>query len=493
MTVDLTRTRTPAALRSNSFRLPERSLGKSEDKVSTVRSFDLTHTLKRSWVRYQRVNLPNASSSGHRGSAFSETSSGNSERSCSRDAERGSTTQEQTRSFSNAIGILVHLGDRTVVELTRKLRDSGNLRALAWAVPTLLDARESRNQFESTTGDPAVDAETRIMAATVALSLGANGDQLLQDARQADPEHVSGTDFFFHPLAAMHPFPAAIGLISDALDRGDDRLLRLTAPVIKRVAELDVPGLTDLLLRAIESRSSEVMTFALFALQNRRSTKALTPLLKFAQKSEGKVAEVAINSAIASGPTGDDGFAELWPKCSNSFARSVLAARRPLSSEVPWLVQTGIGPDAHWNRRSALLALGYVPDDGNALTSIAPGVLAEQCSLPDQDVAMTAHSWLSAILKGQHRGRCQNVRPRTNVFLGRLEISLRKLASAGPDEPSHPRRCNRRRVALERAQRRRHRSFSGQSHRRGPESAARSDARRCRASRTPQAAKNRRA
>lgn len=302
----------------------------------------------------------------------------------------------------SAIRILIYLNEREVVPLTRSFREGeGQLAALAWMAPAILDVKEEIPALEATALSPDVKSQSRVMAMAVASHLGADLGRLLPQAIEANPSEKRGFAFLLMMQASFAPFPEVVPLLSAELDTDDPKRHELLGAALMRAVEASFPGSEQLLLKALRGTSSRLLMAALMALGQRRLGMALEPLLEFMRASNStELRAMALPAAMASGPRSTEPFRDLWDKAPQAAHwRWVLAGRLRDVGEAPGLITQATDRNQDWKaRRIAILSASRLPFPA-ALKAIAPAVLQEPVSLPDQSLNFSSHMLLSGLVE----------------------------------------------------------------------------------------------
>ena len=301
----------------------------------------------------------------------------------------------------NAMRILIHVGDMEVISLARQyqVQKEGPISQMALLVPGLLKANSERQRLAEIVLNPRQDSGRRMFTLWSLIAIGEHLGEIFQSICENIPEERRGVRITFLGFAAQHPYPEVVPILADIMKEADAETEFLIGHVLMRIAELDRTDVNNLLLQALSHSRDDIKRAALAALALRRDPRTLQSALQIAATGDKSLGRLALVAAVASGPESIEPFREIWSRHPNALSwRCVLAARLKVSQESQIMEEMATNQQAHWKeRRSAILALGCMPEP-QGLLRVAPQILAESDSLPDNHVAFYHHDCLSSIM-----------------------------------------------------------------------------------------------
>ncbi|WP_377807922.1 hypothetical protein ABNQ38_14670 (plasmid) [Azospirillum sp. A29] len=307
------------------------------------------------------------------------------------------------RILENAIRVLIFLAEPSVCALCDPLMTrTDTLAAFAKLVPALVPALYDRSRYEARLLDSNATPEDRASSLFVLASSGADLGEIYRKLKmiEADPQKLKFLEFWFLMLCVQSPFPDAIPLLEEALRSADGKSSLPLIGALASLGNLPLPAATDMLLGAVDHQDPQVRRCALIGLQARRSRAALRRLVdRYAREDSEEQAVGLATAIVASGPRSmsdlqgrlDLPVIQLW--------QCILAMRLRDVSMADRLVAIACDPARHWQvQRAAVFAAGRLPYE-EAMTRIAPVVLAERSPLViDRSWSLRCHASLSAIL-----------------------------------------------------------------------------------------------
>jgi hypothetical protein len=281
--------------------------------------------------------------------------------------------------LANAIRILILLGEPTLFDLCRSLRDRNDMAGtLAVLVPAIIPALVDWTPFEARILNETAEFQERRQALMSLASSGRPLDNLLNHLQTTNPQGWPRWIPSLWLLAALRPFAAAIPIAEAVLASGNQQLGHGLVDVILRQGLAPGDAVKGLLVRALDTQQTMVRWSAALVMCRRRDPTARPSLFgRYGQEADPGV-QLSLAMAIAS--SGATSAADLAARSDNPRAdywSAVVAHRTRDLDFADHLVSFATDPDRAWPvRRAAIAASGRLPYEA-ALQRIEASVMAE--------------------------------------------------------------------------------------------------------------------
>jgi hypothetical protein len=311
-------------------------------------------------------------------------------------------TMEETV-LAGAIRVLISLAEPSICTLCEPLllrKDA--IGVFAAFVPALVPEFCDRAHFEHRVLDRSAGTEERMTALSVLASVGADLGDIYRRMNLIEGSSESkGWNSLFLALCSRAPFPDAIPLLDRQLKAPDENSINLIAPILMKLGELTTPDATGMLIRALSHANPRIRQCASIGLTQRRSRRALAPLIEQFERENDEALTVSLATAIVA--SGARSIADIRSNRHDSFAtqlwRCILAMRLREASFADQLVTIACDPAQNWQlRRAAIFAAGRMPYEA-ALERIVSPVMSERSPLTiDGSPNLCCHAVISSIL-----------------------------------------------------------------------------------------------